>query len=135
MEVYFEDLSDDKVDDLMMDYQDGFEYDDSVFDDSHFSKKRHDGNITEVHKKLMDFKTKFEQTNLFGLMELNAEYRNYYNGLKTMNIEDDKCILDVPTIKMDVEQIDTVIMSKQAERSKPVKQNGLKSRFSWRFKH
>lgn len=131
MEVDFADLSDEEVDDdQMKGMTDEFEFDDTFF------KKTDDKAITDVHKKLMEYKTKFEKVGLYALMDLNAEYLNYYNGLKEVKFEDDNTyILDVPIIKMDVEQIDEIIMKKQEQRKpkEPPKKKESKSFFKSRF--
>lgn len=142
MEVNFDDLSDDIVDsDQLKDYDIEFN-DDVSFDDSFFDKQSHDKVITDTHKKLMEYKKKFEEVRLYTLMELNVEYQNYYNGLKTITINDNTCILDVPIIKMDVEQIDEIIIKKQTLRSskeikigKGPKKFEEKSFFKWKFGH
>jgi len=134
MEVNFEDLSDDLDYDIMKEPDEEFDYDIEI-DDSHFNTKNYDKIIMDTHKKLLDYKNKFERSNLFGLMDLNVEYRNYYNSLKAITVEDNACILDVPIIKMDVEQIDDVITKKQAERirKEEPKKNGFTSQFKWKF--
>jgi len=137
MEVNFEDLSDDEVNsDQLKDPDIRFDDDDFDFDVSFFEKKQHEKVIINTHKKLMEFKTKFEQTGLYSMMDLNVEYRNYYNSLKTVTVDDNVCILDIPIIKMDIEQIDDIIIKKQEMRSsKDLKQSKTKSQFKWKFGH
>lgn len=139
MELNFEDLSYDEIDsDQMKDYD--IDFDDMSFDDSFFQKNPHDQVIINTHKKLMEYKKKFEEIGLYGLIELNIEYRNYCNELKSI-IVDNICILDVPIIKMDVEQIDEIIIKKQEMRSskmiigKRFKKFDEKSFFKWKFMH
>lgn len=124
----------DDMEDYLKDPDDVFDYDDDMFDDSQLYKNN-DKKITEIHQKLMGIKTKFEKASLFGLMDLNSEYLNYYNSLKTVMVDDNVCILDVPIVKMDIEQVDAVIKAKQAKRVEPVRTKKSESLFKWRFKY
>jgi len=138
MEVDFADLSDDDLDDGEMKcVSDEFNYDEIGFDDSQFEKKTQDKEIMQTHKKLQEYICKFEKVILYTLMELNAEYMNYYNSLKAFTFDDNSCLLDVPIIRMDVEQIDKLIMKKQAERTRKEepKKNSFASQFKLKFNY
>lgn len=145
MEVNFDDESAsggayDDFDDYSGTYSDDYSgtYSDDIIDVDNL-KENNNKVIIEIHQKLDSHKIKLQSADLDSFSELNSEYRNFYNEMKEIKIDSDTNLIDVPVIKMDIEQIEKTIKNKQLLRTsqnKNMEKTKLKSsltNFKWKF--